>query len=448
MPICPLDYRYGRQAMKDIFSEQAKLQHYLDVEASLVETLSKFGKVPRDAAEEVRARASDGSVKLERVKEIESEIHHDVMAVVKALTEQCPIGGKYVHMGATSYDIVDTATALQFKEAIGLLEDGLRTLANGLCDLAEKHKNTIMVGRTHGQHAIPITFGLKIAVFASEVERHYQRIQEAKKRILIGKLSGAVGTGAALGEKALEIQEEMMKTLGLRAEIPATQIVQRDRHIELLSILANIGSSVEKFATEVRNLQRSEINEVSEAFDTSKQVGSSTMAQKKNPITAENISGLARVLRAMLLPEWENAVQWHERDLANSSAERIVIPHAFIIADDILFKCTNIFKNLNIMPDNMLRNLELSKGAIMAESVMIALSSAGMGRQEAHELVRRAAMDAALRGVHLRDGLVKIGVLNHISSAELDRALDPKSYTGKSETLVEMTVERVRSAVN
>ncbi len=449
MPVCPLDFRYGREELKRIFDEESKLARYLEVEAALARSLAHVGQIPKEAADEIEESVTGNKVSLDRVKEIEEEIRHDVMAVAKALSEVSGKGGKYVHYGATSYDIVDTATALQFKESLDYIRNDLIGLAEVLCNLAETHADTVMVGRTHGQHALPMTLGLKLSVFASEVERHYLRLRQALPRICVGKLSGAVGTGAALGEKALEIQAHMlMEKLGLGIELPATQIVQRDRHIELLSILANIAASVEKFATEIRNLQRTEIGELSESFDTNHQVGSSTMAQKKNPITCENVSGLARLLRAMLLPAWENSIQWHERDLANSSNERFILPHAIILCDDILVKMTDVFRNISVNMDRMKENIALTKGSIMAESVMIALVEEGMGRQEAHEMVRAGAMQARKMGVTLMDVLEKDPLVSEKLGGRLDSVMDPGAYLGKSSEIVELTVERVRSVIH
>ena len=315
--ICPLEFRYGREEIKKIFSEESKLSYLLKVEASLAKAHAILGNIPEEAGKEIAVKANLKYVKLERVKEIEREIRHDVMAVVKALAEQCKYG-KYVHLGATSYDIVDTANALQIIDALSIIENEMVKLVKTLANLALKHKSTIMIGRTHGQHALPITFGLKMAVYATEVGRHIQRLRRVKEEISFGKMAGAVGTGASFGDKFFEIQKIVMEELGLNAELPATQIVGRDRYIELLSFLANVAVSMEKFATEIRNLQRTEIAEVEEFFE-EKQVGSSTMPHKRNPVICEQICGLARIIRSNVVPAWENAIQWHERDLCNSS---------------------------------------------------------------------------------------------------------------------------------
>ncbi len=322
--VCPLDYRYGRKEIKNIFGEEQRLQYLLNVEAALARAHVKVGNIPKIAADEITKKASTKIIKVERVRKIESETKHDIIAITRALAEQCKgDAGKYIHLGATSYDIVDTANALQFADSLELISKCLKELRKTFVNLAIKHKKTIMVGRTHGQHTIPITFGLKMVGYAMEVDRHLERLFECKSRLLVGKLSGAVGTGAALGPKALKLQEEMLKELKLGIEDASTQIVCRDRYNELLGVLCNIATSMEKFATEIRNLQRDEIGEVTEAFEAKKQVGSSTMPHKRNPITCEQICGLARLIRGFIIPTYENAVQWHERDLCNSSSYRL-----------------------------------------------------------------------------------------------------------------------------
>ncbi len=442
-PVCPLEYRYGRDKMKAIFTEANKLAKFLEVEAALAEAHAELGNIPKEDAFKIRSNANLNSVTVEEVNAIEAEIKHDVMAVVKALTAKCGKAGKSIHLGATSNDIIDTGTALQLKEAVDIIREGLVALKESLLALADKHKNTIQVGRTHGQFAVPTTFGLKMAVYGAEVARHIERLDEGKERLLVGKMTGAVGTGAALGPEALKIQDIVMERLGLRAEEASLQIIGRDRYIEFISIIANIATSLEKFATEVRNLQRSEIKEASEAFDTKKQVGSSTMAHKKNPIMSENICGLARIIRAFILPTFENNVLWHERDLCNSSGERFILPHTCILIDDILIKMTKVFDNLAVYPENMKRNLESSQGLIMGESVMIALTKKGVGRQEAHEAVRQAAMKAVAEGLSFKDVLVKDEIVSQaMTEEELENALNPENYTGSAGKIVDNIIKK------
>ncbi|HUV60928.1 MAG TPA: adenylosuccinate lyase [Thermoplasmata archaeon] len=444
MPVCPLDFRYGRPEMKAIFDEENRLQRLLDVEAALALAQAKVGNIKQDHADIIKKTASVRFVKLSRVQEIDAEINHEITAIIRVLSEQCGESGKYVHMGATSNDILDTAAALQLKDAISILEKDLAELKATLATRAKENRDTIMIGRTHGQYALPITFGLKIANYALEMHRHEQRLHECKARILVGKMSGAVGTGSGFGPKAIEIQAGVMANLGLGVEESPTQIVARDRYVELMAVLANIATSIEKFATEIRNLQRGEIGEVSEPFDDAVQVGSSTMAHKRNPVTAENVCGLARIVRGFMTPAMESAILWHERDLTNSSAERIFVTHSFILLDDIIAKTEKMFRNLAVNKDRMLGNLDRAGSVIMAESVMMALVSKGMGRQEAHELIRICSMDAQKACEDFKSYLmVKDSVSSLLNEKELDDALDPRMYLGSAGATVDNIISIV-----
>ena len=445
MQVCPLDFRYGREAMKQVFDEVKRLQHMLNVEAALARAHAKVGNISAEDAKVISERANTEYVKIERVWEIEKSTNHDIMAMVKALTEQCGSSGDFVHLGATSNDIVDTVMAIQFKEALLMIEDDLVVLQSAIADLAERHKETVMVGRTHGQFAVPLTFGMKMAVYARELQRHLDRLREARPRICIGKMSGAVGTGAALGPHSIEIQSLVMTNLGLGVEEASLQLVGRDRYVEYVSLLANIASSVEKFAVEIRNLQRSEIGEVAEAFDAEKQVGSSTMAHKRNPVTSENVCSLAKVVRGFVIPTYENVPLWHERDLTNSAAERFIIPHTSILVDDMLVKMSKVFSNLVVYPDKMLANIESSNGLIMAEAVMMAMVGKGIGRQEAHEVMRKLSMKAADSGTHLREQMLADESISQLfKPEEIDAILDPRNYIGRAVEIVEKTLQAVR----
>jgi adenylosuccinate lyase len=444
-PVCPLDFRYGRKEIKDVFGETSKLQYLLNVEAALARAHATVGNISKKAATEISKKATVKYVTVKRVKEIEKETRHDIMAVTKALSEVCNgDAGKYVHLGATSYDIVDTANALQFAAATDLIKAQVRELRVTLVRLAREYKNTIMVGRTHGQFSIPITFGLKMAVFAMEVDRHLERLHECKSRLLVGKMSGAVGSGAAMGKHALKIQELVMTDLKLGTEEAATQIVCRDRYIELLSVLANIASSMEKFATEIRNLQRSEISEVSESFEAKKQVGSSTMPQKRNPILCEQICGIARVIRSFIIPSYENAIQWHERDLCNSSSERFILPHSLIMTDWIVFQMNKVFRTLQVNPERMQQNLENSKGLPMAEAVMTKLVEKGMGRGDAHELVRTSSLKAISENKQLLSVLSQTPkIIKLLKKKELEEVMNPRNYLGVSDKIVDHVVKKL-----
>ncbi len=438
MPIHPIENRYGRKEVKDIFEEEQRFQKWLDVEAALARAHSKLGTIPKKDADEISKKASIKFVKISRINEIESQIHHDVMAMVKALSEQCDAdAGKYVHLGATSNDITDTAMALQLREFYTFLMQDLHGLKEILLQQAKKHQSTVCIGRTHAQHAIPLTYGLKFALWACEIQRHIERAEECKKRILVGQMTGAVGTQASLGKKGLQIQKIMMDDLGLQPVLISNQVIQRDRHAEFLLLLALISETLNKIATEIRNLQRTEIGEVSEGFR-EKQVGSSTMPHKRNPIYAERICGLSRVVKANALVSLENIPLWHERDLTNSAPERIIIPEACILLDYILNLTTNLISDLVFDPKAIKRNLGMTKGRIMAERFMIELTARGMGRQEAHELIRKVSMESYEKDIHLGILLKKNkSVGKFFSEKEIDSLMNPETYIGTAKEQVD-----------
>jgi adenylosuccinate lyase len=444
--VCPLDFRYGRKEMKALWTEEARLRYLLRVEAALAYAHAETGTIPKPAAARLQKVADSGRVKPDRVKEIEAEIKHDLMAVVKAMTEVAgPEDGKFIHLGATSYDIIDTANSLQFVDAMALLRDGLRKLRDALLKQADKHRATTMLGRTHGQAAVPITFGLKMAVYASEVGRHLERLNEVESRVAVGMMSGATGSMAAFRGKGIQVQAAVCKKLGLKPVTASTQIIQRDRYIELFSLLANIATSLEKFSSEVRTLQRTEIGEVAEGFDAKKQVGSSTMPHKQNPITSEQVTGLARLVRSMVLPVWENAVQWNERDLANSAPERFLHPHAFILLDHIVHQMAKVFAELRVFPDRMKDNMDRAHGLMMAESVMIALTEKGVGRQDAHEMAREASMHAIAKQVHYSKALEQHkGIAKALGKKGIADAMDPSKYTGPVDEIIDQVIKETR----
>ncbi len=443
MAIHPIEFRYGSAEMKSIFEEQNRLGKFLDVEAALARAHTKAGNIPKTAASTITRKANTKFVKVTRVKEIEKKTKHDLMAVVKALTEVCGPSGKYVHLGATSYDIVDTANALQFKEALAVVEKDLRGLEKTLLRLAKENIKTVAVGRTHGQHAIPVTYGLRFSIWAMEIKRHIERIGEAKKRILVGKMSGAVGTQASFGKKGIRIQKLVMKDLGLAPAEVSNQIVQRDRYAELMMLLALIAATLDKIGKEIRNLSRTEIGEVSERFEEKGQVGSSTMPHKRNPINTENICGLSRVIKSNVFVALENVSLEHERDLTNSSPERVIIPESFILLDEILKRTKNVMENLVLYPENIAKNLKMTKGMEMTEAVMMGLAEKGMGRQEAHELLRKLSIKAVKGNLPLKAVLVKsTQVKKYLSEPEIDRLLDPKNYIGTAVEQVKNVTKR------
>jgi len=447
--LCPLDYRYGREGMKRIFCEESRLQFQMDVEAALAFAHASAGTISKEHAKEISRISDLKYVTVERVREIEKDTKHDLMAMVKAMTEQCKgDAGKFVHLGATSNDIVDTATALQIKAALDIISEDIDSFLLTLAKLAKRERDTLEIGRTHAQFAIPITFGFKIAGYIAEMLRHKERIEQIRPRACAGKMAGAVGTGAALGKNFFKVQEFVMDHLKITYEPAATQVVGRDRYTELICLLGNIATSLERYATEIRNLQRSELSEAAEAFDALKQVGSSTMAQKKNPITSENVCGLARVLRGFMIPTFESQVLWHERDLSNSSAERFILPHVFALLDDMLYKMDDVFANLSVNRERMMANIESAKGMIMAEPVMMRMTEKGIGRQDAHEIVREASMAASSNKEHLLDALLRDGRLMKVmTEAEIRNAMDPANYVGGAPVIVDNMVSAVEKAL-
>jgi len=431
--------------MRGIFEEEARVQKMLDVEAALAWAHGEVGNIPRRDAEKIVAAASLKHVKLSRVKEIEREIRHDVASLVRALAEACGPSGAYVHLGATSYDIVDTANALQFKDALGLIEKRLDAFEKILMGKALKYKATLMVGRTHGQHALPITLGFKFAVWMREISRHIQRLRQCKERVLVGKMSGAVGTQAGLGTHAMKIQELVMQKLGVKLADISTQIVQRDRHAELVCLLVMIASSLENFATEIRELQRPEIGELFESFEVEKQVGSSTMPQKQNPELCERVCGLARIVRSLAVPALEDVTTWHERDLTQSSAERFIFPEACILTDYMLFLMNNIVINLRVDEQRMLKNMEVTQGRFMSEAVMVTLTKKDVNRQEAHELLRKLTIKSEIEKRDFKEILLEDkAVSKELSKKEITDVLNPRNYLGTAVKQVELIVQKTK----
>ncbi len=444
MSVSPLEYRYGRKEVKDIFSEESKLRYMLKVEEKLAQAQAEFNIIPKEAFLDIQKAVDSNAVKVERVKEIENEIKHDVMAIVKALSEKCNEGQKYVHFGVTSNDIIDTATALQIRDFYSYFMEDLLHLQKSMANLVDEHRLTVMLGRTHGQHASPVTFGLKMAVYLAEVNRHIERAVQAKHRVIAGKIMGPVGTGASLGDAALELQDRVMEVLGISSEVASSQIVNRDRYVELHSLLNGVVTSLEKFATEIRNLQRPEIDEVSEYFDSSKQVGSSSMPSKVNPINSENVVSLSRLVRSFILPEYEAAVTWHERDLTNSASERFSIPYACILTDHVLVKMAKVFEGLVVKKENMLRNLK-ADDFVLSERFVSELTLSGVPRQDAHEMVREASMKAYANKTNLLKSLEDMGILAKLSKEKVDAIKNPLSFVGRSDRICTSVLEQAES---
>jgi len=429
--------------MREVFEEETRFQRMLDVEAALAWARAEVEDIPRDAAKEIEQHASTKYVTVKRIREIERVTEHETAAMVEALAEVSGKGGAYVHFGATSSDILDTALALQMKSGLKIVQGKLDALEQILIHLSKKYRNSVMIGRTHGQHALPMTLGLKFAVWLGEVGRHIERVDQCSARLLVGKMSGAIGTMAGLGKNALQIQDLVMNRLGLRADEVTTQIVQRDRYAELICTFAILASSLDKFATEVRNLQRPEIDELAEPFEEGKQVGSSAMPQKRNPWRSENISSLAKIERSLVGPSLEAIVTWHERDLSQSASERFIIPESFILTDHMLDSMIRILAGLKVNEQRMSENLTRFKDPLMSEAVMTALVSKGMPRLEAHKLLQQLLSQSRIDNMPFNETLSRNPlVTRYLSREEIEAALDARGYLGVSGHLVDVAVER------
>lgn len=379
--------RYSYPEMKALFELPSRYAHWLEVELAVCDALAELGEIPKDAAAKIRR---DAKFSVERVAEIEAEVHHDMIAFIKSVTEPLGDEGKYVHLGVTSYDIEDTALGLVLRKAADLLLDDCAQLETVIIRRAREHQHTLMMGRTHGVHAEPITFGLKLCVWVEELRRNVRRLKAAQFGVAFGKISGAVGTYANVDPR---VEEIVCQSLRLQPSKASTQILQRDRHAEYICALAILAGSLEKWATEIRNLQRTDLLEVEEPFAQG-QRGSSAMPHKRNPIKCEQISGLARVVRGHVVPALENIVTWHERDLCNSSVERVVLADSSILLDYMLRRFTQVMAGLVVYPENMKRNLARTQGVIHSQQVMLALITKGWSREDAYTLAQSNAMQA------------------------------------------------------
>jgi len=412
--------RYTRPAMGKIWSDENKYRCWLTVEIAASQALAKFGLVPLSAADAIRDK---GAFTVDRINEIEAEVKHDVIAFTTTVAEHInsPEDSRWLHYGLTSTDVVDTAQSLQLKEASAIIRAGIVALSETLKKRAIEFKHTPIIGRTHGIHAEPSTFGLKLLLWYSEMQRNLTRFDAAAEDLRVGKLSGAVGT---FGHLKLEHEEAICEELGLRPVEVATQVVQRDRHAAYVSTLAVLASSLDKIATEIRHLQRTEVREAEEFFS-EKQKGSSAMPHKRNPITSEQISGLARVIRANAQTAFENVALWHERDISHSSAERVILPDSTILADYLLAKTENLIDKLLVYPARMLKNLESTGGLIFSGQLLLDLAESGMSREDAYRLVQSHAMNSWKNDLIFREEIAKVPEITaRLSPEKLARAFD------------------------
>jgi len=378
--------RYSQPQMKRVWSDETKFDKWLKVEIAVCEAWAELGVIPREAVPKIKL----ARVNIKRMEEILKETHHDMTAFLGSVSESLGDESRFIHLGLTSSDIIDTALSLQLVESAELLSQDMKELISVLAEKAIKHKYTAMIGRTHGVHAEPISFGLKLALWTQEIRRNRLRLTEAKKAIAVGKISGVVGTYATLSP---EVEEKACAKLGLTPAPVSSQILQRDRHAQFVTTLAIISSSLEKFATEIRGLQRTETREAEEPFEAG-QTGSSAMPHKRNPELCERICGLARLVRGYALTSMENIALWHERDISHSSTERIILPDSCLLVDYSLSIFTSVMRGLQVYPQRMKKNIGLTKGLIFSQRVMLALIDKGLSRQKAYELVQRNAMKA------------------------------------------------------
>jgi adenylosuccinate lyase len=406
--------RYTPPEMGRIWSEENGFQKWLDVEILAAEGLARLGKVPKAATARIRKKAT---FDVKRIREIEIEVKHEMIAFLSSVAESIGDDARFLHLGMTSSDVMDTALAIQFKEASALLARDLEALMKVLRRQAHKYKWTIMIGRTHGVHAEPITFGLKLALWYQEMARHQSRFKKAVEDICVGQISGAVGTFAQISPK---VEAYVCRKSGLKPALISNQIIQRDRHAYYFATLAVIACSLEKFAVEIRHLQRTEVQEAEEPFSQG-QKGSSAMPHKRNPILSENVSGLARLMRSYAMAAMENVPLWHERDISHSSVERVIAPDATAALDFMLRRMTYVLGNLCVYPENMKRNLEKSGGTVFSEKVLLALVDKGIARDAAYRMVQRHALRVGKEGGDLkRELLADAEIRRHLSPDEIE----------------------------
>ena len=414
--------RYTRKDMGELWSLQNEFQVMLDVEIAACEAMAEIGEIPAEAVKNIKEKAT---FTVERIAEIEKETNHDIISFVTAVQENVGEGGQYIHKGLTSSDVKDTALAVMMKRSAEIILDDLKRLSEVLLRRAKEHKYTPCIGRTHGIHAEPMTLGLKFILWYDENERNIKRVEEAKKQVSVGKLSGAVGTYSNIDPR---IEELVCKKLGIEADKVSTQIIQRDRHAQYLTTLAIVASSLEKFATEIRNLQRTDIREAEEYFS-EKQKGSSAMPHKRNPITCERISGLARIVRGNALASLEDITLWHERDISHSSVERVILPDSTIAVDYAINKFIDIVDKLLIYPDAMKANIEKTGGLIFSQRILISLVNKGIDRDNAYRWVQRNAMKRWLNNEDFRENVHKDeDITKYLSSQEIDDCFDYAYY--------------------
>jgi len=446
MPILPIDSgRYGSKEMRAIFEDEKRLQYQLDFEAAVAQAQARIGMIPAEAAREIEKAASSAKVTLARVNELEAASEHDTAAMVEALSEQVSAKSKpWIHYGLTSNDVVDTSTCMQMRDAFKITESKVGRLASLLADRAFEFKALPAVGRTHGQHASIIAFGLKFAIWAAEMAKHIERIGEGKKRFLLCKTLGVVGTGSLMGDRALEVQKLVAANLDLYPVNAATQVVPRERFAEMQFCIALIGSTLDKIAIEIRNLQRTEISEVAEPFRKG-QMGSSAVPVKRNPIRSERVSSLAKMLKSLVAVSMDNIALWHERDLSNSANERFTLPMATILLDEMLNAVTKVIAELKVNRERIAANIEMTNGQIYAEFVLEALVKKGVARFDAYRDIQRVGFAALESGEHFFDAAAKdASISKYLTKKELQSIFDAKNHLAASGKIIDNVAKIVR----
>ncbi len=449
MAILPIDSgRYGTKEMLDIFSEQKKVNYQLEIEGTAAISQSEIGIIPKTAGKIIHNAAMSGKITVKRIKELEAKSDHDTAALVESLSEKCAKNARpWIHYGLTSNDLVDTSNSMQMRDALKIIEPKVAKMALLLAKRAVQHGKIPAVGRTHGQHASIISFGLKFANWAAEMAKHVERIEEIKKRILICKTLGVVGTGSLMGAKSLKVQKRVAKRLNLFPADVTTQIVPRERYAEYVFELALIGATLEKIAVEIRNLQRTEIGEVAEQFKKG-QMGSSAVPVKRNPTKSERVSSLSKILRSQIAITFENIPLWHERDLSNSANERFVLPTAAILVDEMLETMIKVISNLMVNEKRIVDNLHITKGQIFAEFVLEALIKKGVPRFIAYRDVQRVAFEAKDKEMQYIDAIKNDKAFStKLTKKEIDSIFSPEKHLGASPLIISNVNKLVQETV-
>ena len=449
MAILPIDSgRYGTKEMMAIFSEQKKVDYQLEIEGAAAISQSEIGMIPRTVGKKILKAATSGKITAKRIKQLEAKSDHDTAALVEALSEKCTADARpWIHYGLTSNDLVDTSNSMQMRDALAIIEPKVAKMASILAEKAVKYENIPAVGRTHGQHASIISFGLKFANWAAEMAKHIERIEEIKKRVLICKTLGVVGTGSLMGAKSIDVQKKVANRLKLYPAEVTTQIVPRERYAEYVFELALIGSTLEKIAVEIRNLQRTEIGEVAEQFKKG-QMGSSAVPVKRNPIKSERVSSLSKMVRSQVGIAFENIPLWHERDLSNSANERFIIPTVSILVDEMLETMTRIVSNLMVNEKKIVENLYKTKGQIFAEFVLEALIKKGVPRFVAYRDVQRVAFEAKDKGIQYIDAIKNDKAFSSkLTEKEIDSIFSPEKHLGASPRIINNVKKSVQNTV-